>query len=543
MFNFRRLVRWFAERPSGLCLRLAALAVILCAGSFLAEGASNPPPSSGDDVLTVAFDARPRSVDPRFVSTDANSQYLEPLLFLPLFGFTEKSAPQGVIAESYQFIDPKTLIVRIREGIRFAMGRTVDAEDVVETYRFILGQNGPSLPPSPRKGSFERVLTVVKHSPREVKFSLSEPDVSLVSNLVIGILPKEALLAQADDLINKGFESGPFVLQSVNDLEWKIGRNEKYSGAPFGGPLPSVRQIIFKILTDNNTRYAALLKGDVDIVQNGLDTDKVSEFVNKRASDFQVQLKTSDSTAFLAFNLKNKFLSDLRVRRAIGLAINREEILKFTLQGMGQIADSMFPPEHAFHFENKRALSFNPREAEILLDAAGYPDPDGKNGPKSRAEFTIKVPLNRERVAVAKAIAGQLKRVGLKVKVEVLEFNTFLKHLNAGNAQAWIAPWTGYKDGDHLHFVFHSSRIPPSGANRGFYSNKILDNLLDRAKSESQTKIRASLYREAQAILAEELPYVFLWHRLGNVVTQKNINGFRIYSDGRYSSLATTSRK
>jgi peptide/nickel transport system substrate-binding protein len=502
-------------------------------------------PAEKGEPLTIAFDARPRSVDPRYVSTDANSQYLEPLLFLPLFGFTEESVPQGIVAESFAYTDAKTLLVRIREGIRFASGRHLSADDVVATYNFVLSaQPAGSLPPSPRRGTFARVASVSKVGERDVKFELSEPDASLISNLVIGILPKEALVRSPDEVFaRQGFESGPFMLDRMTDSEWRLVRNEKFSGAPFGGAFPSAREIVFKILSDNNTRFAALLKGDVDLVQNSLDTDKVAELMKGRSGDFNVQLKTSDSTAFLAFNFKHKLFSDVRVRRAIALAINREEILKFTLQGMGKISNSMFPAGHAFHFDNPKPLNHNLREAELLLDAAGLTDPDGARTGQFRAEFSIKVPLNRERIAVAKGIAGQLRKVGLKVKVEVLEFSMFLKHLNEGNMQAWIAPWTGYKDGDHLHFVFHSSRVPPLGANRGTYVNHKLDQLLDKAKSESSLSVRQKLYKQAQEIIADDVPYVFLWHRVGHVVTRKSVAGFKIYPDGRYTSLSSTEKR
>jgi peptide/nickel transport system substrate-binding protein len=540
MFDFSWLESHLTVR-SRLVLQVLRL-VALALGTFALAASGNQ--TAHLSQLRVAFDARPRTVDPRFVSTDANSQYLEPLLFLPLFGFSETGVPLGVLAEKHQFTDPKTLIIKMRDGIRFASGRDVNADDVVETYRFILGQNSGQLPASPRRGVFERVASVAKTPSGDVQFTLTEPDVSLVSNLVVGILPREAVGLPPDTLFpNKGFESGPFVMESFNDSEWIISRNDKYSGAPFGGSLPALQRVVFKIFPDNNTRYAALLKGDIDLVQNGLDTDKVVEFSQKRGSTHNVQFNVADSTTFLGFNLKNKFLSDVRVRRAIGHVIQREEILKFTLQGMGRLADSMFPPSHVFHYKNEKPLNYDLREAQLLLSAAGYPDPDGTSGPRERASFTIKVPLNRERIAVAKAIAGQLKKVGLKVKVEVLEFNTFMKHLNDGNVQAWISPWTGYKDGDHLHFVFHSQRTPPKGANRGSYANSELDKLLDQAKSESNTVARIGLYRKAQAIIAEDNPYIFLWHRTGNAVTGKGVSGFKTFPDGRYSSLTNVIKR
>jgi peptide/nickel transport system substrate-binding protein len=535
MFNFSWLNAVCGSRSVLLSLAAQLLLHFYAPGvhSALAGQGAEPPLS---ETLRVGFDTRPRTVDPRYVATDANSQYLEPLLYLPLVGFSERGEPQEVVAEKIQFVDPLTLVVRIREGIRFAQGRAVTVDDVVAMYQFVRF-GAPSMPPSPRRGAFERIKSIEKMSQNEMRITLTEPDASLISNLTVGILPKEALTRKADDLLGLGFESGPFLLQKAADDEWVIRRNSKYTGAPFGGTMPMLEQVVFKILTDNNTRYASLLKGEIDLVQNSLDSDKVVEFKNRRSGDFEVQFKTSDSTAFLAFNFRNKIFQDVRVRRAIALAINRSEILKFTLQGLGQEANSMFPPGHAFHFENKNSFEYNPREAELLLDVAGLKDPDGTAGPKPRVSFNIKVPLNRERIAVAKAIAGQLKKVGIKVKVEVLEFNTFMKHLNNGNVQAWIAPWTGYKDGDHLHFVFHSKRTPPMGANRGNYSNTKLDELLDKAKSESAYERRLGLYQEAQSLVAQDIPYVFLWHRVGHVVHSRRVSGFKIFPDGRYTSL------
>ncbi len=528
--------KWLRRAEQRFALLVGAIAAISAPRNAWAT------PKTSGAALHVAFETRPRSVDPRFVATDANSQYLEPLLFLPLIGFSESGVPQEILAETVKIVDPLTVLIKIRDGIRFANGREVDAQDVAATYNFI--RTGlPGLPPSPRRGTFERIRSVERISKREVRINLSEPDTSLVSNLVVGILPREALSRAADDLIGQGYESGPFVLAKAKDDEWILQRNEKYTGAPFGGELPAMEKVIFKIFVDSNTRYAALLKGEVDLIQNSLDTDKVVEFKNQRSGDFDVQLRTADSTAFLAFNLKNKTFKDVRVRRAIALAMNRSEILKFTLQGLGQEANSMFPPGNPFHYENKFPAEFNLREAETLLDAAGLNDPDGSSGPKSRASFSIKVPLNRERIAVAKAIAGQLKKVGLKVSVEVLEFNTFMKHLNDGNVQAWIAPWTGYKDGDHLHFVFHSKRVPPLGGNRGFYSNAKLDELLDKAKVETVFETRRALYQSAQSLIASDLPYIFLWHRTGHAIVNKKFSGFRIYPDGRYTSLTNMNQR
>jgi peptide/nickel transport system substrate-binding protein len=148
-----------------------------------------------------------------------------------------------------------------------------------------------------------------------------------------------------------------------------------------------------------------------------------------------------------------------------------------------------------------------------------------------------------EAISIAKAVAGQLKRVGVDVQIESLEFQTFSKQLADGLVSAWIAPWTGYKDPDHLRFVFHSKQVPPFGGNRGFYASAKVDDLLEKGKNELDMGKRVPFYKEAQRLLSDDMPYVYLWYKLSHVVTAKGVEGFKPYADGRYVSLTEVTKK
>lgn len=491
------------------------------------------------DTLVVGFDNKPKSGDPRLIGTDANSQYLEELRFLPLVSFDDAGAVRMVAAEKITADGKLGVKVKIRKGITFANGRPLTADDVVANYQLQM-TGRPGLPPSPRKGAFESVKEIKKTASDEVVFVLKEPDAAFVVNLVVGILPKEALAAGPEDLVGKGYESGPYVLEKATDTEWVLAKNPKYAAAPHGGAVPKLPRVVFKIIPDNNTRYAALVKGDLDLVQNTIDADKVMEIRKKEAARFDVTTRTSSSTTFLAFNFKEKAFQNPDVRKAIAKGINRDEILQYVLQGLGSKASSMFPPGLPYHAAIPE-IGYDPAGAMALLDKAGLKDPDGK-GPQARLKFTLKVPTNKERIAIAKAVAGQLKRVGVDMQIESLEFGTFSKQLSDGLVAAWIAPWTGYKDPDHLRFVFHTDQAPPVGGNRGFYSNKKVDTLLDNARAELDMAKRVPLYAEAQRLLSDDSPYVYLWYKLNHVVTAKNVKGYKLYSDGRYVSLAEVSK-
>jgi peptide/nickel transport system substrate-binding protein len=491
------------------------------------------------DTVIVGFESIPKSGDPRLIGGDANSQYLEELSFLPLISFDENSAIRYVVAESVVPEGNKAWKARIRSGLRFANGRELNADDVVAMYKYILAAD--SNPPFARRNAFEKLLDVKKIGSAEVLFTMKEPDAPFVANLTIGILPQEALKAPPEKLMGQGFESGPFVLEKAGSDEWIFKKNESFNSTVFGG-VPKISRAIFKIISDNGTRYAALLRGDLDIVQNTIDTDKVVQIQKDMKNKFKVVTKPGFNTTYLAFNFKNRNFEKLAVRQAIAKAIHIDEILQFSMQGMGIRATGMFPPAFAYHDPSLAGSSYDPEGAKKLLDEAGFKDPDGK-GPQTRFSFKISVTTNKERVAVAKAIASQLKAVGLGVDVETLETATFSDRLAKGMSAAWVAPWTGYKDPEHLAFCFHSKKMPPQGANRGFYSNAKVDELLDKGESELEIKKRLPFYLEAQKLLAADQPYVYLWHKLSHAVVGKNVEGYQLYADGRYTFLVNIEKK
>lgn len=485
--------------------------------------------------LSVGFDEAPRTADPRLVGFDANSQYLEELRFLPLFSFDAGGNLRPLVAESVTASDPHTFQVKLRPGLKFANGNAITAHDVVATYQHMM-RPPQHFPPSPRKGAFAGVLSVFKSAPDQVTFKLKEPDAAFPTNLVIGILPEAAGRAAADDVDGKGFESGPYTLQSRTDTEWILARNEAFDGTQLGIPRPKIDEVRFKVIRDETTRYAALVRGDLDLIQNALDADRIVTI--QRNPDLRVSTRSRLSLDYLGLAADKGVFAKREVRQALAYGINREEILKFTMQNLGTLASGTFPPESAWATK-LRNFEYDPAKAAALLDTAGLTVGPGK---PVRFSFDLKVSTSKARIAVAKAIAAQLQRIGIEVKVESLEFGVFMDQLKEGAIGAWLGSWTGFKDPDHLFFAFNSSMFPPNGGNRGRFSNADVDRLTLQGKNETEPTKRKSIYDEAQRLIADEAPYVFLWHPLSVAVTRKNISGFRMHADGRYLSLPEVSK-
>ncbi len=487
------------------------------------------PLSTASDELVVGLDASPRSSDPRLVGFDALSQYAEELLYLPLVSFSPEGDTQWVVAKEITPLGPTKWRVCLRDGIGFAGGGTLTSADVVGTYRQILEG---TTPPSPRKGAFAGVKVEATGS-HEVIFTLGAPDASFVANLVVGILPQRVLGAPRGELQGLGAESGPYVLELAGEREWVLAKNPRFSADVVGWKASQLRRIRLRPFADSGTRFAALVKGEIDLVQNALDPDKISQIWKRHSHFLSVLTRSSLRTVYLAFQCKDPVFSDVRVRKAIAHAIHRDEILRYTLQGLADPATGMFPPGWKYHDDRLQDVPYDPALAERLLAEAGLrPNSEGV-----RLSAAMQVPAQRERVAVAKAVASDLRKVGIDLTIETMDSALLNRQLQSGSVRLWIAPWVGFKDPDHLRFVFHSREVPPDGGNRGQYANPAVDRLLEAGRLTTESGSRKRLYDDAQELLAKDFPYVYLWHPYGTAVIRKGIRGFTLYADGRYRSL------
>jgi peptide/nickel transport system substrate-binding protein len=132
--------------------------------------------------------------------------------------------------------------------------------------------------------------------------------------------------------------------------------------------------------------------------------------------------------------------------------------------------------------------------------------------------------------------------VGIGVEVRGFEWGTFFADVKKGNFQLMSLRWVGMSDPDSFHFIFHSSSIPPAGANRGRYRNPEVDALIDASRAEPDEGRRRALYRRIQDVLARDCAYTSLWWLDNVVVLRKGFTGFRPLPGGEYTSLAEVRR-
>jgi peptide/nickel transport system substrate-binding protein len=482
------------------------------------------------DTLVIAYDSKIHNLDPRKLGGgDAGAFYLEGLRFARLINFDKDGNLIYSLLQGVEQTSSKEYVLTIKPNVHFHNGDEITIDDVLATYQSIIFPKEGD-PISPRKAAFTNVAYLKRVSKHEMILALHEPDTQILTNLIIGILPKKVAESSKDLQDFKGLESGPYLLKSISETEIALERNDKFDLITEKSRL---KEVIFKIIPNSGTRYAAFMRGDVDLIQNGIDQDKF-ELLSTQKNRFHTIKGKRIATTYLGFNFKHPELKHKYVREAFAHCINKEALVKYRLRDQAIIANSMFVEGSTYHFNGTKKYAYDIPKAKEILSKAKLID-------KIKFELLVS-DSTQSTIEVAKVIVEDLKKAGFVPTLKTLEHSTYLGQVGKGLADSWIGSWIGFKDPDILRFVFSSKKFPPNGGNRGLYHNASLDSILEKGVQEGNVEKRKKIYDEAQLIVSEDLPYVFLWHGVNTVVTQSNVVGYEPYADGSYTSLIFTQK-
>lgn len=478
------------------------------------------------DPNTVVFliESSPSSLDPR-VGTDAQSEHIDELIFDGLVARDPSFHFAPALAERWEEPDPKTLIFHLRPGVRFHDGRPLTARDVVFTIDSM--RDGTVI--SPKGASFASIDTIAAPDPLTVVMHLKQPDNFLLTNLstgAIGIVPA----GSGRDFWRHPIGTGPFqfVSQQIDQDVVLIRNPSNWSTVP---KIPRVR---FAVVPDAITQALELEKGSGDVEINSLPMDALP--VLEKQENLVVDDAPGTQVQYLAFNVQDPILRDVRVRQAISCAINRNLLVKTLMDGHARPAVSLLPISHWAYTGDVARFDFDPARANKLLDEAGYRR--GRDG--VRFELTMKTSSVEDVRLLSAVLQQELEQVGIVLHIRSFEFATFYADVTRGAFQLYSLRWIGGNEQpDIFTYAFATSRFSPKGANRGHYSNARLDSLLaDAAASQDQARRRAD-YVEAQQILARDLPSINLWYRDTVVVHNRRLTHVVPTSSGSFSFLET----
>jgi len=464
-----------------------------------------------DAVIRFGLAAEPANLDPRFAS-DATSARINRLLYRRLVDFDAQSRPQPALARweqrgprHYRFhLDP--------QRAPFHNGSPLTAYDVAATYRSILAPGSSS----PHRGTLQLIESIEVIDNDTVDFRLTRADPLFPGYLVIGILPAQGIA-----------EGHPFNVQPLGNGPFRFG------AWPEPGRLQLIRlgdgQVVeFQRVGDPVVRVLKLIRGELDLLQNDLPAELVGYL--ERQPGIRLARAPGSNFAYLGFNLADPVCADIRVRRAIAHAIDRAAIVRHVLGGAARPAASVLGPQHWAGDPALQAPGYDPARARAYLRAAGYTA-------QHPLRLSYKTSTDPVRLRIATIIQQQLSEAGVELVIGSYDWGTFFGDIKAGNFQLYSLMWVGIKTPDIFRYAFHSSSLPPQGANRGRLADSTLDRLINAAGQGATLEEQAAGYRAVQARLLELLPYVPLWYEDHVLATRSGIEGYRLADDGNYDGL------
>jgi peptide/nickel transport system substrate-binding protein len=402
------------------------------------------------------------------------------------------------LAERWHTSDNKNYTFFLKKGVRFHNGREMKAADV--KYVIDRAMNPETKHPYPRY--YASIGDIVVKDDYTITIVLKETNPNFLQNMARQgsvIYPKEAV----DTMKSQPIGTGPFLLSDwVRGDRIVLKKNPEYHVKG----LPKLDRVTFRFISDPNAALAALKAGDIDASLFGLGPEHVQDL--RKDARFQVIVGDTTNDVVMAMNNGKKPYSDVRVRRAITHAINKPEVLKGAMFGMGKILGSNVDPLNPYYVDLAGAVPHDPAKAKRLLAEAGYP-----NG----FDTVLKVaPQYYYTVRTGEIIADHLKKVGVNVKIEQIEWSQWLGRVwkeadydltIIGHAESWdIANYANAK----YYFRYDSAKF---------------QELYKKSEMTMDEKARRDQYIQMQKMLADDAPVVFLYMHPRLAVARKGVEG------------------
>lgn len=411
----------------------------------------------------------------------------------------------------------KTWTMPIREGVMFhePYKRELVAEDFIKTFEWIAdSDNGSSY-----AYYFANVEEMVAQDDYTLQFELSKPVVDMKVYLAkqgSGVWPMEAR-EEMGDLKNHPVGTGPFVFDEwVPESHTRVVKNPDY----WEDGKPHFETVEFRPIPKKEVRLTELQTGEVEFMEpDPQDIETVKNDDNLVYSEVPTpsfnEIKVQTGTVWRDDNPLADANGGKKARQAIVEAIDYPSMQQAASQGIATPTQNPFPKNSPWHVDyNPYSFEPNPERAKQLLDEAGV-----------GTDITITIRTNNayaSHQALAKVIQANLRQVGIEAKLELSDWATELQYEGDGHFDLAVNGWPAFISPDaYLYSIFHTD----GGFNSQGFSNEALDSLLEQGKSEFDTEKRQQIYADAQKIIVDECPYIWLLHWPHQEAYHKNISG------------------
>jgi peptide/nickel transport system substrate-binding protein len=495
------------------------------------------------DTVTIALSEKFSGLDTLSnPDADAAADRVRNLLYNSLVKKNEKFEYVGELAKDIAIgADGLTITFTLHDNVTFHNGQALTSADVRYTLDSLFSSEtsmkagsffdsipDPSDPEGRKRIRTPHITAVETPDARTVVMRVGRPALvnQTLSNLVtIPMIPTGTFGTQKDSPVG----SGPFRFENFDQVNSQV-RLVAFDGY-WEGP-PKIRSLTVKTVPDANALQAELQSGGVDVapLPANLAPDTIKKLV-ERVPSLKLHESNGSNIQYLGFNVESPVFKDVRVRQAVAHAIDRQGIIDNLMAGMARPADSILPID-SWAYVASDGVSYDPEKAKTLLSQAGY---DG-------TPVKFKFASNTAAVAqYAQVIQDSLKKVGMTVELETVDFNTLLAQLKQGQFEMTIGRWVGgNQDPIFLRDLFSSAYFPDKrvdGRNRSRYSNAEFDSLIEQAVNAGDKGKALDFYRQAQTIVARDLPLLPLWYPKNIVIANERIGNVSINASGDWSFI------
>jgi peptide/nickel transport system substrate-binding protein len=483
--------------------------------ALLAILALLPASAGAETVLRIGLNDDPDALDPT-ISRAYTGRLVFAALCDKLFDVTPELKIVPQLATGYEWgPDHKSIVIKLRPGVRFQDGEPFNAEAV----KFNIERH-QTTPGSFRKSEIAEIQSVEVVNDLTVRFHLSQPLVPLLAALTdragMMVSPKAAK-ASGDKFGTQPVCAGPYrfvqrVAQGKIVLEKVADYWDQKSFA--------IDRVEFVPITDSSSRLASLRSGDLQMIERVSPTD-----LAEIRGDSKLKVTGIPELGYQMIPLnvangpKSKAFSDVRVRQALDLAIDRETLVKTVFGGEYIAGNQFISPANPYYDKKVPVAKRDLARARQLLKDAGQPS----------FSFTLVVPPERDRQEASLILQAMWAEAGITANLQTQENVTMLQSGRKGDFEAYFTFWSGRPDPDGNVYTFATCK---GAQNDQHYCNTDVDALLTKARQVAEPAERKKLYDQATEIMAKEVPRLILWHRRVFTGFSTRVSGFTPYPDG-----------
>jgi len=514
--------RW--RRHSCLRRRVVSSILLLAACAAGCSRGSTPLPRRDWKTLYRHLTQNPTTLDPAQVKDVAGGRIIAHI-YGTLVAYDADGKLVGDVAESWRVSpDGRTYVFDLRPELKFANGRAVTAQDVVNSFMRTLAPGTKS----PRTWVLDRIKgagyymsgksdTITGLRAPDDRRLLIELEAPFAPFLGLLTMPAACVVPHEVENFNEaGFGSGPFRISEFRTNERLVlVRNPHYPA-----PGPRVDRVVYKIIQPPVARLAEFRRGLIDIMD--VPGDYYEDLSRDRRTKDLIVRTDSFNVYFLGINCTAQPFDDVRVRRALAASLDTAAVVEALFPGRAIVAHGPMPPGIPGNAPEATAGTKTPYDPALTRRLLTEADFD-----RSRTVRFL-CGADKDTIKICQAIAGELHKAGFKVELMPRERGTFKQMLKTGDFDVYYYSWwADYPDAENFLAPLFMTSADRSGGNPTGYASAEVDALIRRAQAEPDPTARAALYREIEDIIIAESPRVWLWHRQELTLRQPWVEGYR----------------